>query len=371
MMVVFSLPTSMRLARPRSCRVGLLQGEADFLGDDGAAGEDGHVFQHGLAAVAEAGGLDGAGLEDAADVVHHQGGQGLALHVLGDDQQGLAGLGHLFQHGQQVTDVGDLLVEQQDEGILQHRHLLLGVVDEVGGQVAPVELHAFHHVQLVLQAGTVFHGDDAFLAHLVHGAGDDVADGSVGVGGDGTHLGDFLAGGAGLGDGLEFLGDGDDGLVDAALEVHGVHAGGDELHALAEDGLGQHGGGGGAVTGDVGGLGGDFLHHLGAHVLELVLELDLLGHGHAVLGHGGGAEGAVQHHVAALGAQGHLDRVGQDIDAGHHAVPGGITKTNVFSCHVQFLLESDPSFRRKPESRGVGGRNWIPACAGMTCLCSR
>jgi hypothetical protein len=44
------------------------------------------------------------------------------------------------------------------------------------------------------------------------------------------------------------------------------------------DGLGQHGGGGGAVTGDVGGLGSDFLDHLRAHVLELVLEFDLLGH---------------------------------------------------------------------------------------------
>ena len=44
------------------------------------------------------------------------------------------------------------------------------------------------------------------------------------------------------------------GLVDAALEVHRVHAGGDRLHALADDGLRQHGGGGGAVAGVVGGL---------------------------------------------------------------------------------------------------------------------
>ena len=50
-----------------------------------------------------------------------------------------------------------------------------------------------------------------------------------------------------------------DGLVDAALEVHGVHAGGHVLHAFAHDGLGQHGGGGGAVTGVVAGLGSHFL----------------------------------------------------------------------------------------------------------------
>jgi len=40
------------------------------------------------------------------------------------------------------------------------------------------------------------------------------------------------------------------------------------LHAFAEDGLGQNGGGGGAVTRDVAGLAGDFANHLRAHVLE-------------------------------------------------------------------------------------------------------
>ena len=38
----------------------LLERQADFFGDHLAAGQDGDVFQHGLAAVAEARGLDGA-----------------------------------------------------------------------------------------------------------------------------------------------------------------------------------------------------------------------------------------------------------------------------------------------------------------------
>jgi hypothetical protein len=46
--------------------------------------------------------------------------------------------------------------------------------------------------------------------------------------------------------------------------------------------------GGGAVARDVGGLGGDLLDHLGAHVLVGVVELDLLGDGDAVLGDGRG-----------------------------------------------------------------------------------
>jgi len=88
----------------------------------------------------------------------------------------------------------------------------------------------------------------------------------------------------GLARASSFGDDGFHGLVDAALDGHGIAAGSHELDAFGEDGLGQNGGGGGAVAGDVGGLGSDFLDHLGAHVLELVLKLDFLGHGHAVLG---------------------------------------------------------------------------------------
>ena len=47
----------------------------------------------------------------------------------------------------------------------------------------------------------------------------------------------------------------------------------------------------------------DFLHHLRAHVLELVFELDLLGDRDAVLGDGRGAERLVEDDVAALRAR--------------------------------------------------------------------
>jgi len=127
-----------------------------------------------------------------------------------------------------------------------------------------------------------------------------------------------------------------DGLVDAALQVHRVHAGGDGLDALAGDGLSQHGGGGGAVTGHVGGLGRHFLHHLGAHVLELVLELDLLGHRDAVLGDGRGAPGLLDDDVAAFRAQRHLHGIGQLVDAAHHAGAGVFTEMNVFCSHGCF-----------------------------------
>ena len=146
------LADSTRLAWPRSFRVAFSRVRPVFFGDDDAAGQDGDVFQHGLATVAEARGLDGNGLEDAADVVDHQGGQRFAIDVLGDDQQRTTGLGDLLQHRQQVTDVRDLLVEEQDERVVEQGDLLFRVVDEVGRQVAAVELHAFDDVEFVLAA---------------------------------------------------------------------------------------------------------------------------------------------------------------------------------------------------------------------------
>ena len=96
--MVSSLVTTTLRARPSRSSVDVLELEADLLGDDLAAGEDGDVLEHGLAALAEAGGLDGHRVERAADLVDDERGQGLALDVLGDDQQRLARLHDLLEH---------------------------------------------------------------------------------------------------------------------------------------------------------------------------------------------------------------------------------------------------------------------------------
>ena len=89
-MVVSSLVTMIRLARAEQVERDVLELEADLLADDLATGEDGHVLQHRLAALAEAGRLDGDRLERAADLVDDERGERLALDVLGDDHQRLA-----------------------------------------------------------------------------------------------------------------------------------------------------------------------------------------------------------------------------------------------------------------------------------------
>ena len=84
-MVVSSLVTTTLRAGAEQVERHVLELEPDLFGDDLAAGEDGDVLEHGLAALAEARGLDGDRAEGAADLVDHQGGEGLALDVLGDD----------------------------------------------------------------------------------------------------------------------------------------------------------------------------------------------------------------------------------------------------------------------------------------------
>ena len=59
MMVVSSLVTMTFDGPAEQVERGVLELEADLLGDDLAAGEDGDVLEHGLAALAEAGRLDG------------------------------------------------------------------------------------------------------------------------------------------------------------------------------------------------------------------------------------------------------------------------------------------------------------------------
>ncbi len=112
----------------------------------------------------------------------------------------------------------------------------------------------------------------------------------VAVGGDGADLRDFRVGRDLLGVLLEIGDDGLDGHVEAALEIHRVHAGGHSLGALADDRLGEDRRGRRAVAGVIVLTRGDLTDHLRAHVLELVGELDLLGDGDAVLGDAGRAE---------------------------------------------------------------------------------
>src|SRR5262245_55758174 len=318
----------------------VLELQAELLGDHAAAGEDRDVFEHLLATIAEARRLHGHGRERAADLVDDERGECLALGFLGDHQQRLAGARHLLEQWKQVLHRRDLLLVDEDVGVLEHGLHAIGVGDEVRGQIAAVELHALDHVELRLEALGLLDRDDALLAHLLHGLGDHLADGPVAVGRHGADLGDLVLALRRLRLLLELFHDRRHGPVDAPLEVHRVVPRGDHLGALGEDGTRQDRRRGRPVSRDVRRLAGDLLHHLRAHVLELVGQLDLLGDGHAVLGDVGRAPRLLEHDVAAARAEGDGHGVCQDVDAAKHLGAGVLAELDDLWRHDSLLFAS-------------------------------
>ncbi len=222
-----------------------------------------------------------------------------------------------------------------------------------GRDVAAVELHTFHHFEFGLERLCFLDRDHAFVADPLHRIGNETADLRIAVGRNGADLSDLLIRGDVLGILLKVRDNGFDREVDAALEVHRVHASGNSLGAFPDDGVSEHGCRGRPVAGLVGGLGSNLAHHLGAHVLELILELHLLGDGHAILGDARRAVGLVQEHVTALGAEGHAHRVRESIDAAQHAVASVDGEFDFFRGHFHFPSFLVPSGGRRAASEGI------------------
>ena len=311
------------LLRPaKIVELDVLEFDAEILRDRLAAREGRDVLQDGFPTVTEPRSFHGTARERAAQLVDDQRRQRLALDLLRNDQERFAPARHLLEQRQQVLHDADLLLVNEDIGILEHALHPLGVGHEVGREIPAVELHALDDVELGVCGFRFLDGDDSVLADLLHSLRDEVADHLVVVRGDRRDLGDLLPVLGRLRELFELLDDRVHRSLDPALEPHRVGARGHVLQALAVDRLGEHGRCRRPVTGDVGSLGRDFLQHLRAHVLVLVLQLDLLGDRDPVLGDGRAAELLVDDDVAALRAERGLDGLSHDVEAPEQTRPG-------------------------------------------------
>src|SRR6202035_4676336 len=113
--------------------------------------------------------------------------------------------------------------------------------------------------------------------------------------------------------------------------------------ALAHQRLREHGRRRRAVTGNVVGLLRYFLDQLGTDLLPRVLELDLLGDGHTIVGDRGCAPLLLENHVPALGAEGYLHGVGELVHTALEAAPGVLVKRDHLRCH---RLQSSVAYAR-------------------------
>ena len=105
--------------------------DPQVLSNGAAVGQNGEVFEHGLATVAVAGRLHRGNLERAAQLVDDERRQRLSLDVLRDDEQRTAQARDLVQDRQQILHRAHLLLMDQDERILQYNFHPLGVGHEV------------------------------------------------------------------------------------------------------------------------------------------------------------------------------------------------------------------------------------------------
>ena len=94
------------------------------------------------------GALTARHLQAAAELVDDERGKRLALDILGDDEERLTGLHHGLEDRQQRLERRELLLVDEDVGLLELGDHLLRVGDEVGREIAAVELHALDDVEL-------------------------------------------------------------------------------------------------------------------------------------------------------------------------------------------------------------------------------
>src|SRR5215211_3330209 len=93
----------------------------------------------------------------------------------------------------------------------------------------------------------------------------------------------------------------------------------------------------------------DLAHEVGPHVLEGIREMNLLGDAHAVVSDHRSPRHLLEHDVAALRAERHLDGVGELVHSSLE-IPTGV-----------LLIDQHFRYERSPPSAGVGLKLMSPA----------
>ena len=259
---------------------------------------------------------------------------------------GLPDLHDRLENRQQGLQRRQLLFMHENVRVFELGDHLLGIGDEIGREIAAVELHAFDDLGLGLEALGLLDRDDALIADLLHRLGDFFADEPVAIGRNFADLSDLLVRRHFLRVLLEIGDDRVDREVDAALQIHRVEPGRHGLRAFAGDRGREHGRGGRAVAGGVVLLRGNFAHELGAKIFELVGKFDFLGDGHPVLGDARRSIGFFDDDVAALRAERDLHRIIENLDASQNAIARVGGETDVFGSHCH----SPPKERNRAQS---------------------
>ena len=119
--------------------------------------------------------------------------------------------------------------------------------------------------------------------------------------------------------------------LNAAAEVHWVHARSDRFAAFFEDGASEDSRGGGAVTSHIVNFTSDLFDEGGANVVVAVGELDIFRDGHTVFSNLGSTESAIKHNVATTRSKRNLNRVSKAVTPFKHKSASLSTKLDILS----------------------------------------
>ena len=237
----------------------------------------------------------------------------------------------MLKQGQNIGDGADLLIGDEDVGVGQLGDGMLLVRGHVEGDKATVKLHTLGILFFHLDAPALFDRDHTVFANLFHHFGDHVADLAV-SGGNRGYLRDLFSTFDRPAHRLDLGNSGLDAKFQPPAQNHRIRARRQILQALSDDGMGQDGGRGGAVAGDIIGLGRGLFQQLRAHVFEGIGQFDVTRDSHAIVGDCWSAELLVQHNIAPFGAERHLNRIGQRIHAALERIARLFIKLQTF-CH--------------------------------------
>ena len=299
--------------------------------DDFAACENGDVLQHFFSSVTEAGRLYANTGKRAAQFIDENGGKRFAFDILRDDDQLLTCVDDFLKQGQDFLNVGNLLIGNQNECVVDYGFHFVGVGYHIGGDVPAVELHTLYNITVGFAGFGFFNGNNTVCGDLFHRVRNQLADEFI-CGGNGRDTCDVVTGLDRLCFCLECGNDCVNRHLHTFFDNHRVCACRNILHTLADECLRKQGCGGSAVACDVIGLGCDLFDKLCAHIFECIFQLDFFCDGYTVVGNQRCAVFFVENHISAFRAECDFNGVAQFVNTGLQCLARFFAVNNLF-CH--------------------------------------
>ena len=280
----------------------IFQFDAKIFGNHLATGKGSNVFQHGFSAITKARGFYCGHIQGATQFVDNKSRQRFTINIFGNNEQGLAHFGNLLKDRQKVFHVADFFLIDEDAGIFNIDFHFLRVGDEVRRKIAAIKLHTLNNIKSGIHGFCFFNGDNTFFPNFIHCLGNDIADGLVIVGRDSTNLGNLFLLFGRFGNIGKLCNNSCNGFVDTAFNFHWIVAGSNKLGSFCINCLGKQGCGGGSVTSNITGFGGNLFNHLGAHVFKFAFQLDFFGNSYTVLGNNRRTKGFFEQDITSFGS---------------------------------------------------------------------